>query len=102
MDEFCTVRFVSTRDAYYRIFFNDLFVMQPWQATCFSLNASIACAAANLSALGGLSALEALDLSENQLSGESVRGFCVFVLACPYVVRNNRYFTKGSNKRRAM
>ena len=63
------------------------------------LNASVACAGANLSALGGLSALETLDLSYNQLSGESVRGFCAFVLACPYVVRNNRYFTEGSNKR---
>ena len=57
------------------------------------------CADAIPSALGGLSALETLDLSRNQLSGESVRGFCVFVLACPYVVRNNRYFAKGSIKR---
>ena len=38
-------------------------------------------------------------MSRNQLSGESVLGFCVFVLACSYVVRNNRYFTERSIKR---
>ena len=36
-------------------------------------------------------------MSGNQLSGESVRGFCVLVLVCSYVVRNNRYFTEVSN-----
>ena len=34
----------------------------------------------------------------NQLRGGSVRGFCVFVLDYPYVVRNNRYFAKASIK----
>ena len=67
------------------------------KARWFSLNASVACAGAIPSALAGLSALETLDLSHNQLSGESVRGFCVFVLACPYVFRNNRVFTKAAN-----
>ena len=59
----------------------------------FFVNASVAFAGAIPSELGGLSALERLDLFGNKLSGESVHDFCVFVLAYSYVVRNNRYFT---------
>ena len=76
---FCILRFVSTREAYDRIFFNDVFMMYSCQAICFSLNACVACAGAIPSELGGLSALVNLNLNGNQLSGEYVRGFCVFV-----------------------
>ena len=47
----------------------------------FFVNAPFACAGAIPSELGGLSALENLDLGYNQLSGEYVGSFCVFVLA---------------------
>ena len=69
----------------------------------FLFNASVACAGAIPPDLGKLSALQSLDLSNNQLDGEFMRGFGILkkssLLACSYAVRNNRFLDKKYNER---
>ena len=95
---FCSLNIVFARDADDRcslIFFQT----KPY----IFVNASVACAGAVPSELGKLSALEYLDMSANGLTGESVLGFGILkkssLLACPYVVRLNRFLYKIYNER---
>ena len=78
----------------------DWYIFKP--SLIFLFNASVACAGAVPSDLGKLSVLQRLDLSNNQLNGESIRGFGILkkssILACSYAVRNNRFLDKKYNE----